>query len=447
MTRSYTASPLCGPSRFALMTGIPTGRSRVRGNAAGTDLAAGDASLPRLLKQKGYRTYLVGKWGLGAQLEGWDRFLGFQSQAEAHYVFPSFLWRSEAGVRSKLDLSAANAKASPARCHCEMNATCALDAGTGLRQNSPRCRNANAEFRRQALAFVDEHAQSGTAAPFFLMWGSIAPHAGLYSPAQPLSRPHTSPVSTYGRYAGKAKALGAARAGHMATITHELDADVGALLDKLRARGLDGSTLLIFMSDNGPHVETNPETAAFFSATMGLRGVKRDVLEGGVRSPTIVRWPGRVAAGSVSSEFHAGYDLPLTVAALIGVPATDPALAPFAAAGAASFHRALLGLPSDAKVPRRKGIELEICIRPSTGCDFAFYDLSDPKRVVKVVRRGYRNELYDLSSDPFESDNLFVSQARAAPAMLNRSLSLMAALALRVPDCPYSQLECATSPK
>jgi hypothetical protein len=135
------------------------------------------------------------------------------------------------------------------------------------------------------------------------------------------------------------------------------------------------------------------------------------------------------------------------VAALIGVPNTDPALAPFAAAGAASFHHALLGLPMDANAPRRKGIELEICISPSKGCDFAFYDLSDPSRVMKVLRRGYRNELYDLSDDPLERNDLLVSEARTAPTMLNRSLSLMAALALHVPDCSFSKLECPASAK
>jgi arylsulfatase A len=452
LLRSYTSSPICGPARFSLMTGMPTGRAPVRGNnlpTASYAMPSETATLPGLLRDAGYATMMVGKWGLGAApWRFWDRFYGMLTQADAHHMFPAFLWRGEGGVGSKEDLSANNSLASASRCVCRLGQDCLLDPDTGVYQRSARCANANQLFRRQAMQFLDEHVAQRPQVPFLLYWASIAPHAGVYGPGQKLtSATQTSPVSTYGVYAPLlAAGVPAQRVGHMAMITHELDADVGVLLDKLDRLGLADNTVVVFASDNGPHVELDAAyQPTFFHAAWGLRGVKADPWEGGVRSPTIVRWPGRVAAGQVSRVPHAGYDLLLTIAGLCGISGRDtPALEPFAHTGARSVHRQLLDPALPALMPGDPDfMELEICFSAASprgsGCDLAFYDLRQaPRRMLKAVRYKYAYSLYDVEADPYEKAELNVTNNAELADQLRR----LAALNVREPYCPELVREC-----
>jgi arylsulfatase A len=452
LLRSYTSSPICGPARFSLMTGVPTGRAPVRGNnlpSASYAMPSDTATLPGLLRDAGYATMMVGKWGLGdAPWRFWDRFYGMQTQSDAHHMFPASLWRGEGGVGSKEDLSANNSLASASRCVCRLGQDCLLDPDTGVYQRSARCANANQLFRRQAMQYLDEHVAHRPQVPFLLYWASIAPHAGVYGPGQTLtSATQTSPVSTYGVYAPLlAAGVPAQRVGHMAMITHELDADVGVLLDKLDRLGLADNTVVVFASDNGPHIELDAAyQPSFFHATWGLRGVKTDPWEGGVRSPTIVRWPGRVAAGQVSRVPHAGYDLLLTIAGLCGISGRDtPALEPFANTGARSVHRQLLDPALPALMPGDPDfMELEICFSAASprgsGCDLAFYDLRQaPRRMLKAVRYRYAYSLYDVEADPYETDELNATNNAELADQLRR----MAALNVREPYCPELAQEC-----
>jgi hypothetical protein len=391
----------------------------------------------------------VGKWGLGAApWRFWDRFYGMLTQSDAHRPFPAYLWRGEGGVGSKEDLTANNSLASAARCVCRLGQDCLLDPDTGVYQRSARCANANQLFRRQAMQYLDDHVAQRPEKPFLLYWASISPHAGVYGPSQTLtSVTQTSPVSTMGIYAPLlAAGVPAQRVGHMAMITHELDADVGVLLDKLDRLGLAENTVVIFASDNGPHIEMDAAyQPSFLHATWGLRGVKAEPWEGGVRSPTIVRWPGRVAAGQVSRVPHAGYDLLLTIAGLCGISGSDtPALEPFAFTGARSVHRQLLDPSLPALMPGDPDfMELEICFSTASprgsGCDLAFYDLRQaPQRLLKTVRYKYSYSLYDVEADPYETGNLNVTNN----AELAEQLSRMAALDVREPYCPELAQEC-----
>jgi arylsulfatase A-like enzyme len=98
-----------------------------------------------------------------------------------------------------------------------------------------------------------------------------------------------------------------------------MDGDIGRLVDRVRASGIDARTVVLFISDNGPHQEGGGDPG-FFKSSGGLRGIKRDLYEGGIRVPMIARWPGAIPAGSVSAHVWAHWDLFPTLAELAGAP-------------------------------------------------------------------------------------------------------------------------------
>ncbi len=288
-TQFYAGNTVCAPSRSVLMTGQHMGHTRVRGNAGPENPAAqtlrhGDVTVARVLQQAGYRTGLIGKWGLGLideegepRLQGFDYYFGFLSQTHAHNNFPDFLWRN--GVKVSLP-----------------NDIVRVGPVDGVGYATKKLAYAGDLFAADAKAFVADNA----ARPFFLYLSVIVPHANNER-AKALGDGHEVP--DFGPYAGRpwpdtAKA-------HAAMITR-LDAQIGELLAELKHRGLDEQTLVIFTSDNGPHDEAGPAyDPKFFEVCGPLTGLKRTLTEGGIRIPLIARWPGRIAPGAVSP--HVGY--------------------------------------------------------------------------------------------------------------------------------------------
>lgn len=298
----YAGSPVCAPSRSVLMTGQHTGHTRVRGNAGADNPAAqtlrqNEVTLARVLQQAGYRTGLIGKWGLGLidqegepRQQGFETYFGYLSQTHAHNHFPNFLWRDGAKVALPNDL---------------------VPVGTvkGVGYAKERRAYAGDLFAQEALAFIGRDDPR----PFFLFLSVIVPHANNER-ARALGDGHEVP--DYGRYASERWSESAK--GHAAMITR-LDAQIGELLAALKRRGLDERTLVLFSSDNGPHQEGGPEyDPAFFNASGPFSGIKRSLNEGGLRVPLLARWPGRVPAGLVSD--HVGYfgDFLATFADLAG---------------------------------------------------------------------------------------------------------------------------------
>mmetsp|Transcript_19327 Transcript_19327/g.31780 ORF Transcript_19327/g.31780 Transcript_19327/m.31780 type:complete len:774 (-) Transcript_19327:1396-3717(-) len=462
MTRSYTSSPVCGPARYALMSGIPTGKSPMRANRIFDDardfpLNESQPNMARLLKSHGYNTYHVGKWGLGHAKstgapwkQGFDHYFGFLTHSEAHRIFPAYLWKYPADTRLGYEKVAypQNYKASEEKCVCVMNRTCDLDPTTGLYQKSKNCANSSQKFRLKALEYIEDgHAKNrknNGATPFFLYWATTTPHNGFYNPlTRPKMRLLTSPVSTFGRYASLMNSYRKERIGHMAAITHDLDQDIVALLDKLQALNILDDTIIVFMSDNGPHKQLGKDrryNPHFFHATMGLRGLKRDVYEGGIRSPTMIHWPAKIAAGTVSSAPHVQYDMLLTIAGLIGINPNDPSLRPFQSIGGVSFHNAIVA--SSRRSFSREWMHIEICeamvINPYHGCDYAFFDLRDPRKFFKLVRKSYRTMLFELNSDPKERNDLFYSDS----ATFYRTWNYFVRGKFRSDYCPLSTIEC-----
>lgn len=288
-THFYSGATVCAPSRSVLMTGQHHGHTRVRGNAGQTNpaaqaLTADDTSVAKMLQQSGYRTALIGKWGLGdigaaesglPRKQGFDYFYGYLNQHHAHNHFPDFLWRNE----TKEPLS---------------NICKPVGEAGGGYATTP-IHFSDDLFAEDAVKFVRE----SKAAPFFLYWSMVVPHANNERTKE---LKDGAEVPDYGPYAGKDWPN--PDKGQAAMITR-LDGYVGKMLDELKQLGLDKNTLVIFTSDNGPHNESNHDLKRFEPAGP-LSGIKRSLTDGGIRVPFVAWWPGAVKSG-VESDHVAGF--------------------------------------------------------------------------------------------------------------------------------------------
>ncbi|QDT83674.1 arylsulfatase [Gimesia chilikensis] len=309
-TQMYAGSTVCAPSRCVLMTGRHMGHTRVRGNTwvkENQSLKDKDFTVAELLKKAGYTTALTGKWGIGEEgtagvpnKQGFDYFYGYLNQHNAHNYYPEFLWKNDKKValRNVVDPSTIS-KGPTGKDRLGGVATKKVDYSHDL-------------ILEEALGFIDRSAQN----PFFLYVALTIPHANNEAGRKVGDGQE---VPDYGIY--NEKDWTKQNKGQAAMITR-MDTGVGQILDRLKALNIDQNTLVIFTSDNGHHREggNDPE---FFDANGPLRGMKRDLYEGGVRVPFIAYWPGTTPAGSVSD--HIGYfgDLMATAADLADVPCPE----------------------------------------------------------------------------------------------------------------------------
>jgi arylsulfatase A-like enzyme len=288
-TQFYAGNTVCAPSRSVLMTGLHMGHTRVRGNAGARSYEAqtlrkGDVTIARVLKDAGYTTGLVGKWGLGEvnsegepRKHGFDYYFGFLNQTHAHNHFPAFLWRN--GEKVPLP-----------------NVVTPVGDIEGAGYATKRAVYADDLCAEDSRAFIERNKDK----PFFLFVSLVTPHAnnertkvlgnGNEVPEQGIyaDQPWKDPVKDH------------------AAMISRLDRDVGLLMGKLKQLGLDERTLVMFSSDNGPHREGGPDyDPNFFTASGPFRGIKRSLTDGGIRVPFIARWPGKIKAATVSN--HVGY--------------------------------------------------------------------------------------------------------------------------------------------
>ena len=303
-THYYAGATVCAPSRSVLMTGLHHGHTRVRGNAGQTNPAAqalqpGDVTVAGVLQEAGYKTALIGKWGLGdvgpaesglPRKHGFDYFFGYLNQHHAHNHFPDFLWRNEERVKLPNVVTPVG--------------------GDGAGYATEAKVYADDLFADDALKFVSESRER----PFFLYWSMVVPHANNERARELGDGAH---VPDYGPYADRD--WPPQDKGQAAMITR-LDSHVGRMLDHVNQLGLAEKTLVIFTSDNGPHDESKHNLARF-QPSGPYTGTKRSLTDGGIRVPFIAWWPGRVKAGAESA--HAGYfaDWLPTAAELAGAPA------------------------------------------------------------------------------------------------------------------------------
>jgi arylsulfatase A-like enzyme len=279
----YAGSTVCAPSRCVLMTGQHTGHCTVRSNSPGL-MKRDDKTVAEILKYAGYTTGVIGKWGVGhpppgdPARNGFDYFFGYLSMVHAHNYYPEFLWRNERKV--KLRNIVEYTKSGYAKGVGGVS-TNKLDYSHDL-------------LTEAALAFVDRNRDK----PFFLYLPYTIPHANNQAGHEGME------VPDYGIY--KNKDWPEPEKGKAAMITR-MDRDVGKLLGKLDELGIAEDTLVMFSSDNGPHKEGGADPS-FLNSSGPLRGIKRDLYEGGIRVPLVARWRGRIMPGSVSDHVSAFWD-------------------------------------------------------------------------------------------------------------------------------------------
>jgi len=440
------------------MLGRNVGTSPIRGDSVtSTDnlnVNLDAINIAQVLKaHAGYQTYAVGKWGLGSAngapwFQGFDAFYGQLEHKEAWAMFPAQLWSWD-GKANPNTATVSQLLTSLTGNEAAMKNGAVITESVATALNST-CEHTCDLFRKQALAFLDK--QTTKSAPFFLYWAPTTPHVGLYD----LSSLLTSPVRRLGDRVGE---MTQCRRGHAAQIEQHIDTDIAALLAMLKSKPwMDAQTLVIFASDNGAQQDCADDpayTVAWFGATAGLRGYKRTVWEGGLRSPTMYRWPGMVPAGSVSTYPHSLFDLGVTLLDLAGLPASLlPSVGSLGApGGAVSIANMLLGNAS--AVPDRPFLHLEWCDdndgsecytatldtaetnQPSWGANSTLYKL--------VVTPSQTTFLFDLIADPFETNDL-----SGDPAMAQQLYKLLVGrqysrepMCYGTPSCCYNSPGCS----
>jgi len=392
-TDFYAGSPVCAPSRCCLLTGLNTGHSQVRDNleigkwedySGQMPLENGSFTLARMMKQSGYHTACIGKWGLGGPgstgiplEQGFDFFFGYLCQRQAHNHYPSYLWHNndkfltgnpEINPHQKLDGDPMD----PASYNKYQGTSFADDLFTG-----------------EALRFIRSNKDSC----FFLLLSYTLPHLALQVPGSYLSayadlmndKPYTGqmgylpvlhPHATY------------------AAMISALDDATGKILDALAENQLDSNTFVIFTSDNGAAFSLGGADPDFFSSNGKLRGGKGSLYEGGIRVPFIALWPGRVRAGLVCQSPYAFWDILPTLAEFAHIEAPGDI-------DGISFVPALLRMKNP---PSHEFLYWEFASSGGMQALRSGQWKAIRRNVIKDPLRKF--ELYDLQTDPHESFNV-----------------------------------------
>ena len=372
-TDFYAGCTVCRPSRLSLWTGKHMGHTPISSNA-NYHFKPEDVTVAELLREAGYRTGGVGKWAMGGVgtsgfplKNGFDFWMGYLDQGEAHNYYPTHLWRN--GQRYPL----------------AGNVLSDHPAARG-RVASRKVTWSHPVMTEQAFGFIRENREQS----FLLHVHWTIPHANNEG-----GRVHGDgmEVPDYGPY--EDRDWKNTSKGQAAMVTW-MDRDVGRLVDLLRELKIDRRTLVVFTSDNGPHSEGGHKHEVF-DANGPLRGFKRDLYEGGIRVPTIAWWPGVVEPGTTCSEPLAFWDFLPTACELAGVK-TPEGLDGF------SFVNALSGKPQRShdylywKYGKKEAVRSGQwkLIRTSPGKPVELYDLKADPGEQRDVADGYQEEVKRL---------------------------------------------------
>jgi len=356
-TQYYAGNTVCAPSRCALLTGKHMGHAYIRGNSGGspdTAFRPEDVIVSEILKKAGYATGVFGKWGMGfndstgqPNKKGVDEFFGVLGHKEAHKHNIGTLYRNNEELKFE----------KPVYSHDLIV--------------------------KEGLEFVRKHKDE----PFFLYLPFMIPHAGLEVPEDSFrefagkfpDKPWSAEKSNYAP-------VKEPKAAFAAMITR-MDRDIGTLLALLKELNIDENTIVFFTSDNGPHREGGADPD-FFNSSGGLRGIKRDLYEGGIRVPMIVRWPGKGKRGT-SDHVWAHWDVLPTLAELAGAEAP----------------RDIDGISMLAAIRGKKAKEHEYLYWEFTERGFQQAVRMDDWKAVKV-KADEPLELYNLKKDIAETRNV-----------------------------------------
>ncbi|GAA3638653.1 arylsulfatase [Flavivirga jejuensis] len=303
-SQHYSGSTVCAPSRSALLTGMHTGHTVVRGNKEiepeGQYPIPDDTyTLAEVMKKAGYKTGAFGKWGLGFPgsegdpiSQGFDVFYGYNCQRLGHHYYPNHLWSNRDSIVLKENLGLSKKMYAPDLIH------------------------------ERTIEFIEQNKSK----PFFLYVASIIPHAELaapeafikkyrnkFLPEKVFNGVDSGPEYRKGSYGSQSESHAA-----FVAMIDLLDQQVGEIMDKVEELGIADNTIIIFTSDNGPHKEggADPE---YFNSNGAFKGTKRDLYEGGIRVPMIAKWPGKIEQGSKTDHISAFWDVFPTFANITGV--------------------------------------------------------------------------------------------------------------------------------
>lgn len=302
-TQHYSGSTVCAPSRSSLMTGQHTGHTFIRGNKEWKPegqypLEAEAVTMAEVLQEAGYVTGAFGKWGLGypgsegdPNNQGFDEFYGYNCQRIGHNYYPYHMWHNQEKV--------------------------ILEGNTGTQTGvyGPEI------IHEHALKFLEENKDK----PFFMYYPSIIPHAELYAPEEYMEK-YRGKFLPEKKYEGvdegenfRQGPYGSQPESHAAFVAmvDYLDMQVGEIIAKLKELGVYENTIIMFTSDNGPHMEGGADPD-YFDSNGPLKGYKRDLYEGGIRVPMIAVWEGKIKAGTETDHPSAFWDVLPTLAEISG---------------------------------------------------------------------------------------------------------------------------------
>jgi arylsulfatase A len=392
-TQHYSGCTVCAPSRSALMTGQHTGHTFIRGNRevqpeGQYPLKAKAVTMAEVLQKAGYVTGGFGKWGLGypgsegdPNNQGFDEFYGYNCQRMGHNYYPFHMWHNQEKIALK------------------------GNEGKKIEEYGPEV------IQKEALKFLEKNKDK----PFFMYYPSIIPHAELFAPEEYMEkyRGKFNPEKKYkgvdeGKYY-KTGGYGSQPESHaaFAAMVDYLDFQVGEIVAKLKELGIYNNTLIIFTSDNGPHMEGGADPK-YFNSNGVFKGFKRDLYEGGIRVPMIAVWDGKIQPGTKSDHISAFWDVFPTVAEITRTSTPDNI-------DGISFLPTLLG-------------------KKQKQHDYLYWEFHE-RGGRKALRKGdwklvhynvlkadqMTTELYNLKTDPGEENNVVKSN----PEILKELLELM----------------------
>jgi arylsulfatase A-like enzyme len=408
-TNHYTGSPVCAPARCILLTGFHSGKAQIRGNDEMPErgdvwdyhamladpslegqrpLKEGTVTIGTLLQSAGYKTAVIGKWGLGPPFsegspdrQGFDYFYGSICQRQAHTFYPVHLWENDQRIYLNNDTVPPH---DWLREDVDPYDPESYDA-YNLNDYSP-------DFMfEKIIRFVDENAS----VPFFLYWADLIPHLPLQAPKRWVDY-YVDKFGDEEPYAGVEGynccnyfPVRYPHATYAAMISY-LDENVGKLVRQLKDLGVYNNTLIIFTSDNGPTRQASVRfnSAGPFNQEFG----KGHLNEGGIRVPMIASWPEVIEPGSVTDHISVFYDVMPTLADIVNVKTPDDI-------SGRSFLPALKGKKQEQpeylywEFPERGG---QMAVR-----------LGNLKALRKNMHNGnLKWELFDLDKDPMELDDI-----------------------------------------
>lgn len=384
-TNHYAGSTVCMPSRASLLTGYDQGHASVRGNPVWTEsgkpvnLKRHEITVATELKRVGYKTAIIGKWGLSEGVDnenmpsehGFDHFLGYKEHRHAHHYYWDTLYHN--------------------------NKPYILEKNNyALKQG----KYTHDVFVNDALSYVEREKDN----PFFLYLALTIPHLELTVPKE-----SKEPYLKLGWPKRKMNTKGHYKNDEEGNTTYagmisRMDRDLGKLFNKLKELGIDDNTVVVFTSDNGPEYEKKDR---FFNSNGALRGGKRDLYEGGIRIPFIVKYPGKIAPGSKSNHISAFWDFLPTACELVGITPT---------------HKDLNGI---SLVPELFGNH-----KQQQKHDYLYWEFNEKHGPIQAIRKNNwklvwkleeKPELYNLSTDIGETQDLALQE----PEKLNKMLTLL----------------------